>query len=101
MAGEAMDIETAEQRLKAMDHSEQHYFNRYDLLLRSCRPIIRVPLANEFAATTTMVSESERPRVYLRRGEFADVIAPSRNPRRDVGMCSEILDLDLTTSTPV
>ncbi|KAH8905377.1 S-adenosyl-L-methionine-dependent methyltransferase [Coniochaeta sp. PMI_546] len=30
MAGEAMDIETAEQRLKAMDHSEQHYFNSYN-----------------------------------------------------------------------
>lgn len=28
MAGEAMDVETAEQRLKTMDHSEQHYFNR-------------------------------------------------------------------------
>lgn len=42
MAGEAMDIETAEQRLKAMDHSEQHYFNRYDMLLRSCRPGIQV-----------------------------------------------------------
>lgn len=25
-----MDIETAEQRLKAMDHSEQHYFNSYN-----------------------------------------------------------------------
>jgi len=28
MGGDAMDIETAEQKLKAMDHSEQHYFNR-------------------------------------------------------------------------
>lgn len=28
MAGEKMDIETAEQQLKSMEHSEQHYFNR-------------------------------------------------------------------------
>lgn len=32
MAGTAMDVETAEQRLQSMDHSEQHYFNRLDLL---------------------------------------------------------------------
>lgn len=37
MAGEAMDIETAEQRLKAMDHSEQHYFNRYVFTLGAAR----------------------------------------------------------------
>jgi len=30
MAGEKMDIEVAEQRLKSMDHSEQHYFNSYN-----------------------------------------------------------------------
>ncbi|KAK4451584.1 HNRNP arginine N-methyltransferase [Podospora aff. communis PSN243] len=30
MAGEEMDIEVAEQRLKSMDHSEQHYFNSYN-----------------------------------------------------------------------
>jgi hypothetical protein len=27
-AGESMDIEVAEKQLKALDHSEQHYFNR-------------------------------------------------------------------------
>jgi len=56
MAGEAMDIETAEQRLKAMDHSEQHYFNRYELLLRRGRACFLTHLANLFAAITTMVS---------------------------------------------
>lgn len=29
MAGESMEIETAEKQLKSLDHSEQHYFNRY------------------------------------------------------------------------
>lgn len=28
MAGESMDIEVAEKQLKALEHSEQHYFNR-------------------------------------------------------------------------
>lgn len=27
-SGEKMDVEQAEQQLKSMDHSEQHYFNR-------------------------------------------------------------------------
>ncbi|EHA53800.1 type I protein arginine N-methyltransferase Rmt1 [Pyricularia oryzae] len=30
MAGDAMDVEKAEQKLKSMDHSEQHYFNSYN-----------------------------------------------------------------------
>ncbi|KAK3393723.1 S-adenosyl-L-methionine-dependent methyltransferase [Podospora didyma] len=30
MSGDKMDIETAEQRLKALEHSEQHYFNSYN-----------------------------------------------------------------------
>lgn len=29
MAGDKMDIELAEERLRALDHSEQHYFNRF------------------------------------------------------------------------
>jgi hypothetical protein len=29
MSHDEMDIESAEQRLKSMEHSEQHYFNRY------------------------------------------------------------------------
>ncbi len=29
MTSDKMDIEVAEQKLKAMDHSEQHYFNRW------------------------------------------------------------------------
>jgi hypothetical protein len=39
MPGDEMDIETAEQRLKAMEHSEQHYFNRFVAFpnhLRTC-----------------------------------------------------------------
>jgi uncharacterized membrane protein YjjP (DUF1212 family) len=44
MAGEAMDIETAEQRLKALDHSEQHYFNRYVSRLCSGRACCWMPL---------------------------------------------------------
>jgi hypothetical protein len=55
MAGEAMDIETAEQRLKAMDHSEQHYFNRYVLLAQLATMHLR-PFANALAAITIMVS---------------------------------------------
>ena len=53
MAGEAMDIETAEQRLKAMDHSEQHYFNRYVLAPRSWAHAS----TDHLAATTTTVSD--------------------------------------------
>ncbi|KAJ9133968.1 HNRNP arginine N-methyltransferase [Pleurostoma richardsiae] len=30
MAGDKMDIETAEKKLKSMDHAEQHYFNSYN-----------------------------------------------------------------------
>lgn len=29
-ANDQMDIEVAEQKLKSMDHAEQHYFNRYE-----------------------------------------------------------------------
>lgn len=29
MSGENMEVELAEQKLKTMEHSEQHYFKRY------------------------------------------------------------------------
>lgn len=29
MSGDKMDIELAEERMKALAHSEQHYFKRY------------------------------------------------------------------------
>lgn len=29
MSGDKMDVEVAEQKLKAMAHSEQHYFKRF------------------------------------------------------------------------
>jgi protein arginine N-methyltransferase 1 len=29
MSGDKMEVEMAEQKLKTMDHSEQHYFKRY------------------------------------------------------------------------
>lgn len=28
MSGDKMDVEVAEERMKALDHSEQHYFKR-------------------------------------------------------------------------
>lgn len=31
MSNDAMEIETAQQKLKQMDHAEQHYFNRFVL----------------------------------------------------------------------
>lgn len=29
MSGDKMDVEAAEQKLNALDHSEQHYFKRF------------------------------------------------------------------------
>lgn len=31
MSGDKMEVELAEQKLKTMEHSEQHYFKRYVL----------------------------------------------------------------------
>lgn len=33
MSGDNMEVELAEQKLKTMEHSEQHYFKRYVLWL--------------------------------------------------------------------
>jgi len=30
MSGDKMDVEAAEQKMKTMEHSEQHYFKSYD-----------------------------------------------------------------------
>lgn len=40
MAVDTKDVEAAEQQLKGMTHSEQHYFNRY--VPRSPFPVLRV-----------------------------------------------------------
>lgn len=32
MSADKMDVELAEQKLNSMEHSEQHYFKRYELL---------------------------------------------------------------------
>lgn len=82
MAGEAMDIETAEQRLKAMDHSEQHYFNRYVFALAQSARMHFDPKANYLTAITTMVSNSCC--INFEERKLAHVIAPIRYPRGDV-----------------
>jgi hypothetical protein len=48
-----MEIETAQQKLKQMDHAEQHYFNRFVLI--SLLSIHETELTNT-TATTIMVS---------------------------------------------
>lgn len=37
MSGEKMEVELAEQKLKTMEHSEQHYFKRYVFILYQLR----------------------------------------------------------------
>jgi hypothetical protein len=44
MAGEGMEIESAEKQLKSLDHSEQHYFNRYVLCFCSSETLGRIPM---------------------------------------------------------
>lgn len=44
MAGEGMEIEVAEKQLKSLDHSEQHYFNRYVLFLLVFLKLGRIPM---------------------------------------------------------
>ena len=51
-----MDIESAELRLKTMDHSEQHYFNRSVFLSLIPWDPSRVTLTLVFLVTITMVS---------------------------------------------
>lgn len=36
MSGDKMEVEMAEQKLKALEHSEQHYFKRYGFPLMRC-----------------------------------------------------------------
>jgi hypothetical protein len=57
-AGGSMDIESAEKQLKALDHSEQHYFNRQVCVLGIEWFLCRIAMLTLCASViTTMVSK--------------------------------------------